>query len=100
MSEVSFPPQEHTERGTLLWNNGARIRVVADAFTTCEPCLGRRGLAPVRDRAGNCPQKIRRISSPVLGGIGGLQQFSTDDTIRLPGRAVTRILGLIMIVSF
>ena len=100
MSEVSFPPQEHTERGTLLWNNGARIRVVADAFTTCEPCLGRRGLAPVRDRAGNCPQKIRRISSPFWAGSAAFSSSVPTTLSVFPVAPVTRILGLIMIISF
>ena len=39
VSEISFPPQEHSETASRCLNDCARIGVVADAFATCKPNL-------------------------------------------------------------
>ena len=56
MRRISFPAQENPERRVFARNNGARLRVVADALTTCEPGFGRRGLAAGR----RCRQLFQR----------------------------------------
>src|SRR5262249_52995947 len=65
--KISLPPQEDLEGRLLRRNDGASFAVVADALTTGEPRLSRRGRARVVGRVGNCANEIQHIRSPVLG---------------------------------
>src|SRR6516164_4969517 len=65
--KISLPPQEDLEGRLLRRNDGPSFGVVADALTTGEPRLSRRGRA--RDgRVGNCANEIQHIRSPVGPG--------------------------------
>jgi hypothetical protein len=46
--EITFLPQEHVEGSALGLNDGARIRVIADALTAREPGLRGRYLVGLR----------------------------------------------------
>src|SRR6516162_4871590 len=63
--KISLPPQEDLEGRLLRRNDGPSFAVVADAFTTGEPRLSRRGRARVVGRVGNCANEIQHIRSPV-----------------------------------
>src|SRR6516162_10061216 len=65
--KISLPPQEDLEGRLLRRNDGASFAVVADALTTGEPRLSRRGRARVDGRVGNCANESQHIRSPVLG---------------------------------
>src|SRR5260370_7060137 len=69
MREISLAPQENIEGRVLRRNDGASFGVVADALTTCEPRLSRRGRARVDGRVGNCANAIAHIRSPVFGDL-------------------------------
>src|SRR5215472_2057883 len=78
--KISFPPQEDLEGRLLRLNDGPSFEVVADALTTCEPRLRRRGRARVVGRVGNCANEIQHIRSPV--GQRAIERFrksSADD---------------------
>src|SRR6516225_1676787 len=63
--KISLPPQEDLKGRLLRRNDGPSFAVVADALTTGEPRLSRRGRARVVGRVGNCANEIEHIRSPV-----------------------------------
>src|ERR1700730_3266617 len=67
MRKVSLPAQENLEGCVLRRDDGTSFWVVANALTTCEPSLSRRGRARVGSGVGNCANQIRHVKSPVLG---------------------------------
>src|SRR5215472_13975291 len=66
LRKISLPPQEDLEGRLLRRNERTSFGVVADALTTGEPRLSRRGRARVDGRVGNCANEIQHIRSPVL----------------------------------
>src|SRR6516225_10160543 len=64
--KITLPPQKDLEGRLLRRNDGPSFAVVADALTTGEPRLSRRGRARVDGRVGNCANEIQHIRSPVL----------------------------------
>src|SRR6516165_7771342 len=80
LRKISLAPQEDLEGRLLRRNDGPSFAVVADALTTGEPRLSRRGRARVVGRVGNCANKIQHIRSPV--GQRAIERFrksSADD---------------------
>src|SRR5215831_21288273 len=62
--KISLPPQEDLEGRLLRRNDGPSFAVVADALTTGEPRLSRRGRPRVVG-VGNCANEIQPNRSPV-----------------------------------
>src|SRR5216683_6877380 len=88
--EISLPPQENIEGRVLRGNDGASLGVVADALTTCEPNLGRRGGCRTDGSVGNCANEIGHIRSPVLGDLPNRTTPLLADPVNAPANRMRR----------